>query len=80
MPTEIEIVAVEIDGEITTDRRRIYGKIEFGNKMPKLIRREIFELMEACDLWREHGISKLPAMYKLTPEQWEKANKLGIIK
>lgn len=80
MTDTIDIVAVEIDGYITNDEREISRKILYENKMPKLVRREVFEFMEGLDLWREHEFSKLPPMYRLTPEQWKTAQELGMVK
>ncbi|MEE9510313.1 MAG: hypothetical protein V3V81_07445 [Candidatus Bathyarchaeia archaeon] len=79
MTDTIHIVAVEIDGVITNDKEEMRRAIQ-KNKMPKLIRREIFEFMEDLDMWCEHEFSKLPPMYRLTPEQWKTAQELGIAK
>ena len=79
MTDTIDIVAVEIDGIITNDKEEMHRAIQ-KNKMPKLVRREIFEFMEDLDMWREHKFSQLPPMYRLTPEQWKAAQELGIVK
>jgi hypothetical protein len=74
----IEVVAVEIDGKITNDKELMYNLIKWKDAKPQLIRREVFSFMEACDLWREKELSKLPAMYVFTQEKWDEARKLGI--
>lgn len=75
----IECPAVMINGVITNDRQSINDSVKRGGYSNfKFIRREIFEMMEALDLWHDKMISKKPALFIFTEEQWDVARKEGI--
>lgn len=70
---QIEIVAfMTTDGLITNKR-------EHWINACKLITRQVFEFMEACEIWREHGYSTAPALLTLTKEQWKEGHRKGIM-
>lgn len=77
----IEVPLVMINGTLTNNKKDIYeiltGKHSVLNEF-KFVRREVFQFMEACDLWREKELTKLPALFTFTREQWKLAQEKGL--
>jgi len=80
----VEIPAVMINGVITSDRKVIKEVMESILKTEnllcefKFIRREVFQFMEAFDLWKQYKFLERPILFKMTEQQWERYRKDGL--
>jgi len=83
----IEVVAIQIGTTLYFDKEplaRYIKALERGDAWIKglklrFVSRQVFELMEAFDLWRHYNFATRPALFKFTEEEWEKGRKFGVV-